>query len=170
MRSSYDRALAAVLKSEGGYSNDRGDPGGPTNWGITIADARRYWKSDATAADVRKMPLSIAKIIYREHYWDPLRGDDLPAGVDYAVFDYGVNSGVDRAAKVLQGILGVARDGKIGPKTLAAAKAANAADLVNKICDQRVSFLHRLTTWSFFGRGWTRRVHDVRLLALELAK
>ena len=99
--SSYDEALERVLVHEGGYTNHPSDPGGPTNWGITIHDARAHWKKDATAADVRGMPLAVAKEIYRSKYWDVLRCDDLPAGVDYAVFDFGVNSGVGRSAKVL---------------------------------------------------------------------
>src|SRR5215813_11083100 len=103
--SSYDEALARLLVHEGGYTNHPSDPGGPTNWGITLEDARRYWKRDATAADVRAMPVAVAKDIYQSRYWAPLHGDDLPAGVDYAVFDYGVNSGISRAAKVLQRLL-----------------------------------------------------------------
>src|SRR5882757_3410774 len=123
MKSSYDIALKAVLEDEGGYSNDAGDPGGPTNWGITIYDARAYWKKNATAADVRAMPLEVAKDIYRAKYWDAMDCDDLPAGVDYCVFDYGVNSGIGRSAKVLQRLVGTNVDGAIGPKTLAAVKA-----------------------------------------------
>ena len=89
-----------VFLHEGGYTNDPRDPGGPTNWGITIYDARRYWKSNATAADVKAMPKSVAEAIYWPHYAVPLCYDDLPAGPDYAALDYGINSGVSRAAKV----------------------------------------------------------------------
>ena len=117
---SYGEALRRLLIHEGGYTNDAADPGGPTNFGITIADYRHYVKPDASAADVRAMKLDEAKGIYRGKYWDAMRCDGLPAGVDYAVFDYGVNSGVSRAAKVLQRALGVADDGTIGPLTLAA--------------------------------------------------
>jgi lysozyme family protein len=92
--SSREFAIAKVLEHEGGYSNHPDDPGGPTNFGITIADYRRYRKSDATAADVRVMRLDEAKAIYRAAYWDVMHCDSLPAGPDYAVFDYGVNSGV----------------------------------------------------------------------------
>lgn len=165
----YDRALAAVLESEGGYTNDKSDAGGPTNWGITIWDARMYWKHDATAADVRKMPLSVAKGIYKSKYWDKVHGDDLPAGVDYCVFDYGVNSGIGRAAMVLQRLVGEVDDGVIGPHTLAATAKAPAMKLINDICDERLAFLHRLRNWSVFGKGWTRRVAEVRTLALTMA-
>jgi lysozyme family protein len=189
--SSYDEALARLLVHEGGYSNHPSDPGGPTNWGITIRDARAYWKQDATASDVRNLPLAVAKSIYRSKYWAALACDELPAGVDYAVFDYGVNSGIGRAAKVLQRLLGVhsasktkgrrrpssradavdalADDGTIGPRTLAAAACADAGRLIDAICDERLAFLQGLRTWPVFGNGWGRRVREVRAAALALA-
>ncbi len=100
MRSSYDQCLERVLAHEGGYTNDARDPGGPTNFGITIYDYRKYVKRRATAADVQRMSLAEAKGIYRSKYWDALRCDDLPAGVDYTVFDYGVNRGSDARGKL----------------------------------------------------------------------
>src|SRR5690242_866448 len=103
--SSYDEALARLLAHEGGYSNHSSDPGGPTNFGITLADYRRYVKANATAADVRNMSVAVAKTIYREHYWNVVRGDELSAGVDYCVFDYAVHSGTERASKVLQRLI-----------------------------------------------------------------
>jgi lysozyme family protein len=163
--SSYDEALARLLVHEGGYSNHPADPGGPTNFGITLADARAYWKRDATAADVRAMPLAVAKTIYRTRYWAALCCDDLPAGVDYAVFDYGVNSGIGRAAKVLQRLVDVPPDGRVGPRTIAAARARDAAALVDAICDERLAFLQGLATWPVFGNGWGRRVREVRATA-----
>lgn len=169
----YDSILGNVLEWEGGYSNDEGDSGGPTKYGITIHDARLYWKKNATAADVRAMPLSVAKQIYRERYWTPVRGADLPSGVDYSVMDYGVNSGIARSAMVLQRIIGVADDGRIGPITLAATKAYvdkyGAKQLVAKLNDERLAFLKRLSIWGIFGRGWARRVAGVKKTALAMA-
>src|SRR5713226_5623081 len=98
MKSTYPQAMVYIYADEGGYSNDAGDPGGPTNYGITIHDVRTYWKADATAQDVRNMPKDVAASIYQKHYADPLRYDDLPAGVDYTILDYGINSGISRAA------------------------------------------------------------------------
>jgi lysozyme family protein len=107
-RTTYDVALARLLAHEGGYSNHPDDPGGPTKFGITIGDYRRYVKADVTAADVRAISVDEAKAIYRRRYWDVQRCDELPAGVDYAVFDYGVNSGIGRSGKVLRRVLGLA--------------------------------------------------------------
>ena len=171
--SSYDEALTGVLAHEGGYTNEATDPGGPTNFGITIADYRRYVNPNATAADVRSMPLATAKSIYRQRYWNVVRGDDLPAGVDYAVFDYGVNSGVSRAAKVLQrliGFIGGDVDGEIGDKTVAAAAKADPGKLINAICDERLAFLQGLSTWPVYGNGWGTRVKAVRASALAMAR
>lgn len=168
--SSFDTALARVLAHEGGYSNHPSDPGGPTNFGITIADYRKYVKPDATAADVRAMPLDEAKAIYRARYWDALRCDELPAGVDYAVFDYGVNSGVARAGKVLRRLLELSDAmSAVTDDVIAAARRRNAAELVEAICDERLAFIKRLKTWRVFGPGWGRRVAEVRAAALAMA-
>ncbi len=166
----YDKSLALVLENEGGYTNDRGDPGGPTNWGITINDARMYWKHNATANDVRHMPLSVAKQIYKSKYWDAMSCDDLPTGLDYAVFDYGVNSGIHRAAMVLQRLVDVPDDGRIGPITLAAVAKGEPKALLVEMCNERLAFLQRLSTWKIFGRGWGRRVAEVKADALVMAE
>ncbi|MGE3996596.1 MAG: glycoside hydrolase family 108 protein, partial [Variibacter sp.] len=166
--SSYDECLRRLLAHEGGYSNHPADPGGPTNFGITLADVRRYVKSNATAQDVRALTVAQAKAIYRTRYWDALRGDALPAGVDYAVFDYGVNSGAARATRVLCALVG--RPGTIiDDAALDAARARNAAALIDALCDERMAFLKRLKTWDVFGAGWSRRVAEVRTVALRLA-
>ena len=170
MNSNYEFAIKNVLLHEGGYTNEKSDPGGPTNWGITIYDARAYWKPGATANDVRAMPLEVAKKIYKEKYWDAVEGDDLPAGVDYAVFDYGVNSGVSRAAKVLQHAVGVQVDGHIGPKTIAATAKTDIPALINVICDERLHFLQGLKIWPVYKNGWSRRVKEVRAAALHMAE
>ncbi len=96
--STYDEALRRLLVHEGGYTNHPSDRGA-TNFGITIYDYRKYVKPNATAADVRTMKLDEAKAIYRAKYWNAQRCDGLPAGVDYSVFDYGVNSGSAAAEK-----------------------------------------------------------------------
>lgn len=166
----FAACLARLLAHEGGYSDLSADPGGPTNRGITIADYRRYVKADATPADLRTMSADTAGRIYRAHYWDALRCDDLPAGVDYAVFDYGVNSGTGRSGKVLRRLLGLSdATSRVDDAVVAAACATDAARLVDAICDERLHFLTSLKTWGTFGRGWGTRVAEVRRAALALA-
>lgn len=165
----YDESLSRVLEHEGGYSNDAGDPGGPTKYGITIWDARAYWKKNATAADVKAMPLAVAKEIYRTKYWGKMDCGDLPDGIDYAVFDFGVNSGIARSAKYLQALVGSEPDGIIGPRTVAATREADATVIITQLCDNRLAFLQGLSTWRRFGKGWGRRVREVKAAALAMA-
>ena len=165
----YDDALARLLVHEGGYSDHPADPGGPTNFGITLCDYRKYVKRDATAADVEAMNVEEAKRIYRAKYWNAQRCDELPAGIDYAVFDYGVNSGIGRSMKVLQRVVGVTADGVPGPQTMRAVGASDPKAVIVAICDERLRFLKSLRTWPVFGKGWSRRVADVRAVSLAMA-
>ena len=166
---SWAESIKRLLASEGGYVNHPSDPGGPTNFGITLADYRRYMKPDATAADVRAMKVDEAKAIYREKYWRAVRCDELPAGVDYCVFDYAVNSGTGRVPKVLQRVLGLGVTGRMDDATVAAVRRREARAVIQAICDERLRFLQGLKTWPVFGKGWSRRVGEVRLAALALA-
>ncbi|HEY7229436.1 MAG TPA: glycosyl hydrolase 108 family protein [Pseudolabrys sp.] len=170
MKPTYDICLSHVLAHEGGYTNHPSDPGGPTNFGITIADYRKYIKPHAAARDVRTMTLDEAKLIYRKRYWDAQRCDELPAGIDYAVFDYGVNSGIGHSGKVLRRMLKLPdRQSTISDEVIAAAHAAECAALIAGICDERLRFLRSLGTWPVFGKGWSRRVADVKAAALAMA-
>lgn len=159
MQSNYQYCIEQVLISEGGYTNDPQDPGGPTNWGITIHDVQSYLNPHATAADVKALTKAQAIQIYKDKYWNAVGGDNLPSGVDYCVFDYGVNSGVSRALKVYHDI-----------HTKEYMSDATSADTINEICDERMSFLRGLSTFSRFGKGWTSRVTSVRAKSLQLAQ
>jgi lysozyme family protein len=99
--------------------------------------------------------------MYKRRYWDKIAGDHLPAGLDLAVFDFAVNSGPGRAAKVLQRVLGVSPDGDIGPQTLMAVGSMPLRKLLNDYNAARMSFLMSLPTWDTFGKGWGRRVAEV---------
>lgn len=152
MKSNRDKAIRYTLQYEGGYSNHPSDPGGPTNYGITIHDARKYWKPGATASDVRSMPKSVAINIYVSKYWNRMNCDSDPSGVDFVTFDYGVNSGPGRAVPVR-----------------AKTKNDDPVKWVKNICRERLAFLHRLRTWGTFGKGWGRRVADVEAKGVKMA-
>lgn len=162
--------LPHILAHEGGYVNHPKDPGGATNKGITQAtyDAWRLSRAEWQRS-VKDITNDEVAAIYRREYWDRVKGDDLPNGLAYAVFDFAVNSGVSRASKFLQAALGVTQDGKIGPATIAAARDAPEVATINKLCDARMAFLRSLSTFATFGKGWTRRVEDVRAKASEAA-
>jgi lysozyme family protein len=170
MRENFTKSLGMVLVHEGGYVNHPKDPGGATNKGVTQA-VYDSWRAShgQPKQSVKFITGDEVEGIYRLLYWDRVRGDDLPSGVDYAVFDFAVNSGVNRASRYLQTALGVAADGQVGRMTLTAAAAANPATLALTICDKRLSFLRGLGTFKTFGKGWTNRVTGVRAAALEMA-
>jgi lysozyme family protein len=153
----FDTAFALLLDHEGDFSDHAADPGGKTRFGITEAVARQA----GYTGDMRALPVDLAKRIYLDSYWRPVRADDLPPGVRYIVFDGAVNSGPAQSALWLQRALGVTADGVIGPKTLAAAYAKDAQQLKTAILAQRLRFMTSLTNWPAFSRGWARRIADL---------
>jgi lysozyme family protein len=153
----FDQAFAKLLNHEGDFSDHRDDPGGATRFGITEAVARRV----GYRGDMKELPLDLAKRIYKEDYWNPIRADDLPADIRYIVFDAAVNSGVQQASLWLQRSCNAGLDGVIGPKTIAAANASDWQDLKMKYLSQRLRFMTELKNWPSFSRGWTRRICDL---------
>jgi lysozyme family protein len=165
--SNFSTCLALTLVYEGGYAAHPKDPGGATMCGVT----QRVYDEDRDARRLPRQPVRLSAeaeraAIYRRRYWDTCRGNDLPTGVDYAVFDFAVNSGVGRAAKVLQAIVGAVVDGDLGPVTLARVRSycANhhATALIDALCLERDRFLRSLSLYTTFGAGWTRRVMGVK--------
>jgi lysozyme family protein len=171
MKHNADMAILKILENEGGYVNHPDDPGGATNKGITIDTFRRYIKRNGTIADLKALTTQQAVDVYKEQYWDAVRADDLPSGVDYTVADFAVNSGPYRASEYLQMALGITQDGDIGPLTIAAAQAADPKALVKQINADRLAFMKRIRSgklWKTFGRGWQSRVDAVRSTSLAL--
>ena len=169
MQENWDDCFQMVLKHEGGFVNHPKDPGGMTNLGVTKAAWEGYVGETVDEAFMRALTPEKVKPFYKAQYWDKIKGDQLPAGVDYAAYDLAVNSGVGRAAKYLQQIAGVAADGVIGPKSLEAIKACDPEQTVQAICDMRLDFLKRLPTFETFGKGWTIRVAEVKDKASGMA-
>ncbi len=169
MKVNFEQSLARVLKHEGGFVNHPRDPGGATNKGITIATYRRFVKRGGTVRDLKNITDAQVAKVYKKQYWDKVQADHLPSGVDYAVFDFAVNSGPGRAAKFLQRVVGARADGVIGDQTLAAVRSKNPAAIVGEVCDTRLAWLQGLRTFTTFGKGWTRRVNDVKRVATAMA-
>lgn len=168
LMSTYDPALELLDEDEGGYVNHPLDKGGPTNRGITLATFRRYIKANASIADLKAITNAQVKLIYKRGFWDTIHADELPAGVDYAVFDFSVNSGPSRALKYLQislqqmGLYKGEIDGLVGPQTLKAVGQAGPKKLIDLLCDYRQKFVRSLSNYPTFGRGWETRIAGVR--------
>jgi lysozyme family protein len=159
----FDDCLTYVLRDEGGYSDNPHDPGGATNLGVT-RKAWEEWVGHPVSKDViRSLTKAQVKPFYFAKYWMPVQGNSLPSGLNYAVFDCAVNSGVARASRLLQQVCGVTVDGHIGPLTVAAARKT--PDVTNLFLDARLAFLKSIPGWQYFGKGWQGRVARVRHLA-----
>lgn len=176
--SSFEKCLDVVLKHEGGWSNHPRDTGGATNFGITlrvyIAYRKRIGKplGDMQTVQVealKRITKDEVRHIYRDQYWNRINGNALPLGLALSVFDMAVNSGVSRAVKMLQRILGVDDDGIIGMMTLQAVQSEGEFNLIQCYNDERMEFLKRLSNWDAFGKGWTRRVEETRAQSIAWA-
>lgn len=169
MEASFFKSLEMVLKHEGGFVDHPEDPGGATNKGITHKTYAEFLgRPLEDVNELKNIPDEHVGLIYKKGYWDKIKGDELPAGVDFCVFDWAVNSGPGRAAKALQKAVGAAQDGAIGPKTLEAVQAADPALIVTDIAKDREEFYRSLRTFDTFGKGWLRRNEETRDFALEM--
>tara|TARA_Y100000114_G_C11720704_1_gene308315 strand:- start:294 stop:803 length:510 start_codon:yes stop_codon:yes gene_type:complete len=168
MQKNYDKCLETILHHEGGYVNHPKDPGGETNLGVT----KRVYEEWGGTKDMKDLQVSDVAPIYKKNYWDKMKGDDLPGGLDLCVFDFGVNAGPGRAAKYLQKMIGTVVDGGIGPNTLAKldsyVKEHTIQETIEKYQSMRQEYYESLSTFSTFGKGWTRRVEETTTLAHKL--
>jgi lysozyme family protein len=169
MEANFFKSLEMVLHHEGGFVDHKDDPGGATNRGIThktYADFLGRPLEDVS--ELKNIPEEHVQLIYKNGYWDKIKGDELPGGVDFCVFDWAVNSGPGRAAKALQKIVMVSQDGAIGPKTLIAVSEMTPTEIIENMTKQRIEFYKELGTFDTFGRGWLRRAKETRDFALDM--
>jgi len=170
MHRNLQLCLTHVLEFEGGFSHHPSDPGGATNLGITQAALSRFRGRPVTKAEVRSLTVDEATEIYRRNYWEPCRCDELPDGLDLAVFDCAVNQGVSRASLLLQQAAGLKPLGGIGPRTVAAANAASLEPLLIEFMARRMRAYGLLSNlFRTFGLGWSRRLMATQALALRLS-
>ncbi len=166
MKENFDACFARIIKSEGGYVWDKDDAGGETNLGVTIGAWGAYLGRAIQPGEMKALTQETVKPFYRAMYWDKVKGDNLPVGVDYAVFDFAVNAGVSRAAKFLQRAIGAVDDGVIGSGTLGLVAKADPQKLLNNFADQKQGFYNGLATakpsQQKFLKGWLARVDHVQ--------
>lgn len=165
MKTNLDHALALIFHSEVGYSNRPDDPGGPTQDGVTLRTLSAWRRRPCTIDELRLLGADERNAIFTAQYAAPIRFDDLPDGLDYAVLDASVNSGPSRAAKLLQETLGFAGrdvDGMIGHLTLdAVGKVRDVPHLIYDLSDHRLAFMRTLRNWNTNQNGWKARVEMV---------
>jgi lysozyme family protein len=169
MIENFDISLQNVLKSEGGYVWDKDDAGGETNFGVTKQAWSEYLKRPIEDGEMKALTVDAIKPFYKKMYWDKLCCDSLPDGVDYAVFDFGVNAGTGRSAKFLQKAVGAVPDGVIGAGTLARVRSMKAVIVLKTFSDQKDAFYNSLVennpTQSKFLKGWLNRIASVQTIS-----
>jgi len=188
MRETFEKALPKILKYEGGYSNHPLDKGGPTNLGITLSTVQHFYEDydygdldgdgDIDIDDIKLLDTpEEAAPIYKKYYWDKMRLDEFPAGIDFLMFDFGVNSGPKNAIKILQRALnmqsyGLEVDGLLGARTLFCTNSCVRDTLILYMIIQREDFYNRIVTnnpsQQVFYNGWMNRLRRVSQEVWEL--
>lgn len=167
--SNFTNCLNAIFEREGGFVNDPKDRGGPTNFGITQATLSAARGGPVSEEDVKKLGQTEARDIYRSFFWNQLRCDDLPLGVDLIVFDLGVHSGPANAARMLQEVVGTEQDGSIGDLTISACKTMPSQTIIEAFHRLKMTRYATLTGWDRFAHGWTNRANAILKTAIAMA-
>ena len=168
MKNNFDKCLEMLLHHEGGYVNNVHDRGGMTNLGVTKRVYDKWIGRESTEQEMRDLTPDDVAPIYKKNYWDRVKGDSLPSGLDWACFDWAVNSGSGRPAKAVQRAVGATQDGAIGPQTLGLIMEKDPEEIINYVYGVRQDFYKSLKTFETFGRGWTRRNKETLHQALEM--
>ena len=176
MKHNWQQAFEQMLASEGGFTDDERDDGnklpdgrkGSTMLGVTQYNWEQHVGHQVTHDDMRKLTPADVEPLYKKKYWDVVRADELPSGIDYMVFDMGVNAGPGRSIKLLQTAVGVTPDGGFGPMTMAAVQAADPVELIEKFSQAKEAFYRSLDSFAVYGTGWLNRVADVKLKASSM--
>ena len=176
MISNWDQAFKQMLASEGGFTDDERDNGnklpdgrkGSTMLGVTQFNWEQHVGHQVTHDQMRKLTPTDVEPLYKKKYWDVVRADELPSGIDYLVFDLGVNAGPGRSIKLLQAAVGVPADGGFGPMTITAVLAADPVELIEKFSQNKEHFYRGLDDFKTYGTGWLNRVAAVKVKATSM--
>ena len=175
MKDNFESSLTLVLKSEGGFTFDTHDNGnklpdgraGSTNLGVTQANWEAFVGHPVTWDNMKALKAETVAPFYKRKYWDMTHCDDLPTGLDYLVFDFGVNAGVGRAIKTLQTAIGITADGSLGPLSLSAINNLEPKLLIERFTDAKEKFYKSLNNPTY-ERGWLARVAQVEKSAISM--
>jgi lysozyme family protein len=176
MQNNFEKSLALVLKSEGGFTSDVRDNGnklpdgraGSTNLGVTQVNWEAFVGHPVTWTDMKALNPTTVAPFYKRKYWDLVRGDELPTPLDYVLFDFAVNAGPGAAIKLLQRAVGTTPDGALGPITLGVVKAIPVQLVVERFSDEKEKFYKGLKQFPIFGKGWLSRVEHVEVNAKRM--
>lgn len=179
MKRNWGAFFDMLIAHEGGFTDDQRDSGnkkgdghgntGSTMLGVTAYNWAKFSGKPAPIEVMKQLTVDDVMPLYKSNYWDAIKADDLPSGVDVSCADLCVNAGASRASKILQKVVGAKPDGKIGPQSLAAVSMQEPKDLLQKYYDERERFYRSLRDYKIYGNGWSRRNKETLHKALELA-
>jgi lysozyme family protein len=152
---SFERAIEFVFRWEGGEVDDPADPGGHTKFGIS--------KRAFPGEDIAALTKERATELYRVHYWDAARCEELPWPVALGVFDMAVNAGVRMAIRCLQRAVGATDDGSFGPATQKAVLGRDPVRVARDLAVERIRHYSRLEGWARYDIAWTKRTVDAAM-------
>jgi len=170
MKNNFDKCLEMLLHHEGGYVNNVHDRGGMTNLGVTKRVYDKWIGRESTEQEMRDLTPDDVAPIYKKNYWDRVKGDSLPSGLDWACFDWAVNSGSGRPAKAVQRAVGATQDGAIGNQTLGLIAEKDPKFIIDYVYTVRQAFYESLDDYKHFGRGWSRRNTETLHQAMKMAE
>ena len=170
MKNNFDKCLEMLLHHEGGYVNNVHDKGGMTNLGVTKRVYDKWIGRESTEQEMRDLTPDDVAPIYKKNYWNRVKGDSLPSGLDWACFDWAVNSGSGRPAKAVQRAVGATQDGAIGNQTLGLIAEKEPKFIIDYVYTVRQAFYESLDDFKHFGRGWSRRNTETLHQAMEMAE
>ena len=170
MKNNFDKCLEMLLHHEGGYVNNVHDKGGMTNLGVTKRVYDKWIGRESTEQEMRDLTPDDVAPIYKKNYWNRVKGDQLPSGLDWACFDWAVNSGSGRPAKAVQRAVGATQDGAIGNQTLGLIAEKDPKFIIDYVYTVRQAFYESLDDYKHFGRGWSRRNTETLHQAMKMAE
>ena len=170
MKENFDKCLGMLLAHEGGYVNHPSDPGGMTNLGVTKRVYDEWIGRESTEQEMRDLTPEDVAPIYKKNYWDRVKGDLLPSGLDWCAFDWAVNSGKSRPSKAIQRAVGATQDGAIGNQTLGLIAEKDPKFIIDYVYTVRQAFYESLDDYKHFGRGWSRRNTETLHQAMKMSE
>ena len=170
MKNNFVKCLHMLLEHEGGYVNNVHDKGGMTNLGVTKRVYDKWIGRESTEQEMRDLTPDDVAPIYKKNYWNRVKADQLPSGLDWACFDWAVNSGSGRPAKAVQRAVGATQDGAIGNQTLGLIAEKDPKFIIDYVYTVRQAFYESLDDYKHFGRGWSRRNTETLHQAMKMSE
>lgn len=167
----FDKSFDRTIGHEGGYQADPKDRGNWTTGVIGKGELKgtKYGISAMTYpnVDIKNLTVDQAKAIYKKDFWDALGMERFQSALQFQLFDAAINHSWRRTVQILQRAVGVADDGVIGPKTIAATNAKELNDLLMLFLAERIEYFTKLSTFQTYAKGWMMRCANNLRLATQ---